>query len=84
MSTSIEWLVGIIRGGESHNKLGDKYTFSMSIILRGNTAELCGAVGDISRKEFRELCNKLKSIGVTTIIYDRIKNGVKSRKSVEI
>ena len=81
---TIEYIMGLVRGGKNHNVEGDPYDFCCTVIIDGNTAEIRGMAGTVTKDNLTEVVYRLNSIGVTKIIYDRIKNGIKTKKEYMI
>lgn len=71
MPVIIEWIIGVLRAGEHTITHGDPYTFSATVIRRGDVVEIVGATGTIPRGGLRDLKKALQAVGVTHIVWDR-------------
>jgi hypothetical protein len=67
----IEWVAGVLRAGPEAHQHGDPFTFSATIIKRGDTVEVIGATGRIPPGGLRKFKELLATEGVTKIIWDR-------------
>lgn len=75
MSITLNWEVGTIRWGGSHQKYGDPYELIINIQKRNNVAFLYGGCGKFPKEAVNELIQKLKDEGFTEIEWERAKNG---------
>lgn len=73
MGVSVEWIAGVLRAGREHEKHGDPYTFSCTVIVRGTHAELVGASGEFTPEIYREIFDRLVSLGMESASWDRKK-----------
>jgi hypothetical protein len=69
----LEWVTGVLRAGPEAHKFGDPYTFSATIVKRGDTVEIIGATGKIPPGGLKELKALLAAEGVTRFVWDRKK-----------
>jgi hypothetical protein len=73
MTTLVEWVVGVLRAGEHTVHHGDPFTFSATLIRRGDTVEVVGASGEMYPGLLTDLRKTLKVVGVTKLTWDRKK-----------
>jgi hypothetical protein len=68
MPVSLEWVTGIIRAGEHHNKIEDDFEITGTILKHDTHAILKGFAGVKYPKNFRrDMKTLLKSIGIKTV-----------------
>ena len=78
MGAGIEWLIGILRAGPDFGQYGDPYTFSGTIVIHGEEAEIKGASMALTTMLIRErsaVSEALRAIGVKRVSWDRRKDG---------
>lgn len=73
MTVLIEWVLGVLRAGPETQVHGDPFTFSGTVIKRGDTVEIIGATGTIPKGGLKALKAMLAAEGVTKIVWDRKK-----------
>lgn len=71
MTVLIEWVTGVLRAGPEAHQHGDPFTFSATLIKRGDTVEVIGATGSIPKGGLRKLKALLAQQGVSKIVWDR-------------
>jgi len=66
MGVSLEWVTGIIRAGEHHNKIEDDFELTGTVLIHGDHAILKGFAGKIPKYFRRDMKKLLSGIGVKT------------------
>ena len=76
VKSDVEWIVGIIRGGESFVRHGDPFEFSCTVIRTGDSCEIRGFSGEMSIAAARSIRASLKAAGIKTAHWERLKSGL--------
>ena len=76
MKASVEWVVGIIRGGPDFHEHGDPFEFSCTVVRSGDTCEIRGFSGKMSVSASRAIKAALNADGIKTAFWERQKSGL--------
>jgi hypothetical protein len=75
MAVTLEPVVFVVRAGPEHNKHGDPYTDSGTLLISGDVAFLAGVTADAVWPVREQFIDELRKLGVRTLKGQRIKNG---------
>ncbi len=84
MGIHLQPKVLILRSGSALTKYGDPYEFAATVTITGHEAIIEGAVGQFSWQSFYDLKIQLRNMGVTRIIWERIKKNMVKKVNVEL
>lgn len=79
---TFETTTGVLRAGKHHEKYGDEYDWSATVVCHNKIATVVGATGTLPPRV--ELRNVLPDAGFTTARWERIVDGVVTFITVDL